>query len=96
MGYFDSKGTRLVSCRKHDIQLEGSQIMSDHRPVTAHLHWPSSSSSSTSFINNDAENTVAAATMNHNHIHHQHHSRVLYHHDLQNATLHPLESPWNS
>ena len=44
MGYFDNGGTRLLNCRKRSIRLDGDDIISDHRPVTAQFVWPSRSS----------------------------------------------------
>ena len=44
MGYFDNGGTRLLNCRKRSIRLDGDDIISDHRPVTAQCVWPSRSS----------------------------------------------------
>ena len=40
MGYFDNGGTRLLNCRKRSIRLDGDDIISDHRPVTAQFVWP--------------------------------------------------------
>lgn len=44
MGYFDNGGTRLLNCRKRSIRLDGDDIISDHRPVTAQFVWPPRSS----------------------------------------------------
>eukprot|EP00956_Cyclotella_meneghiniana_P021012 scaffold37692_cov60-Cyclotella_meneghiniana.AAC.8 len=41
MGYLDTKGTRIVNVQKEDIVIEGKQVLSDHRPVTVSIHWPS-------------------------------------------------------
>ena len=40
LGYLDTKGTRIVCVRCDDIELEGSAVLSDHRPVTAKIAWP--------------------------------------------------------
>jgi len=40
LGYLDTKGTRIVCVRCDDIELEGSTVLSDHRPVTAKIAWP--------------------------------------------------------
>jgi hypothetical protein len=54
LGYLDSWGTRVVDCCRGDLELEGCSfpskeecvldIISDHRPVTATLEWPSPTS----------------------------------------------------
>mmetsp|Transcript_28704 Transcript_28704/g.65316 ORF Transcript_28704/g.65316 Transcript_28704/m.65316 type:complete len:384 (-) Transcript_28704:59-1210(-) len=41
LGYLDGKGTRIESVRRGNILLEGRSILSDHRPVTAKVAWPS-------------------------------------------------------
>ena len=41
LGYLDGKGTRIESVRRGNILLEGTAILSDHRPVTAKVAWPS-------------------------------------------------------
>ena len=41
LGYLDGKGTRIESVRRGNILLEGKSILSDHRPVTAKVAWPS-------------------------------------------------------
>lgn len=33
-------GTYVLDCRKRHLQIEGETILSDHMPVTATLHWP--------------------------------------------------------
>jgi endonuclease/exonuclease/phosphatase family metal-dependent hydrolase len=53
LGYLDSVGTRVVDCCRGDLELEGCSfplreecfldIISDHRPVTATIEWPSPS-----------------------------------------------------
>ena len=42
-GYLDSAGTRVVDCVRGDLELEcpSHVLLSDHRPVTATLEWPS-------------------------------------------------------
>lgn len=42
LGYLDSKGTRILNVWSDDIHLEGSAVLSDHRPVTAKIAWPRS------------------------------------------------------
>ena len=54
LGYLDALGTRVVDCRRGDLDLDGCSfsskeecsldIISDHRPVTATLEWPSHTS----------------------------------------------------
>jgi endonuclease/exonuclease/phosphatase family metal-dependent hydrolase len=54
LGYLDSLGTRVVDCCRGDFPLDGCSfpskeecsldIISDHRPVTATLEWPSPTS----------------------------------------------------
>lgn len=39
-GFLDAKGTRILSVRRGNIHLEGSTVLSDHRPVTAKIAWP--------------------------------------------------------
>ncbi|KAL9189668.1 hypothetical protein ACHAXT_009343 [Thalassiosira profunda] len=43
LGYLDTKGTRILSVRRGNIQLEGSMVLSDHRPITAKIAWPRTS-----------------------------------------------------
>lgn len=40
LGYLDDKGTRILNVRRSNIQIEGSTVLSDHRPVTAKIAWP--------------------------------------------------------
>lgn len=40
LGFLDAKGTRILSVRSGNIHLEGSAVLSDHRPVTAKIAWP--------------------------------------------------------
>lgn len=47
LGFLDAKGTRILSVRRGDLQLEVAaarrqrqQLLSDHRPVTATIAWP--------------------------------------------------------
>ena len=40
LGFLDSKGTRILNVRSDNIHLEGSTVLSDHRPVTAKIAWP--------------------------------------------------------
>jgi len=42
-GYLDATGTRVVDCVRGDLELESPSgfVLSDHRPVTATLEWPS-------------------------------------------------------
>jgi endonuclease/exonuclease/phosphatase family metal-dependent hydrolase len=40
MGYLDDRGSRILNVHKEDIVIEGRQVLSDHRPVTANIHWP--------------------------------------------------------
>jgi len=40
LGYLDSLGTKVTDCRKIYLDLKGSRIISDHRPVTATFMWP--------------------------------------------------------
>lgn len=46
-------GTHVVDCRKRLMQLEGEAILSDHMPVTATLHWPTTNSGREQRNNND-------------------------------------------
>ena len=40
LGYLDTKGTRIVNVKRHNIVIEGKTVLSDHRPVTARIVWP--------------------------------------------------------
>jgi len=40
LGFLDAKGTRILNVRTDNIHLEGSTVLSDHRPVTAKIAWP--------------------------------------------------------
>ena len=40
LGFLDTKGTRILNVRRGNIHLEGSTVLSDHRPVTAKIAWP--------------------------------------------------------
>eukprot|EP00581_Thalassiosira_minuscula_P013838 CAMPEP_0183734922 /NCGR_PEP_ID=MMETSP0737-20130205/45169_1 /TAXON_ID=385413 /ORGANISM="Thalassiosira miniscula, Strain CCMP1093" /LENGTH=393 /DNA_ID=CAMNT_0025968541 /DNA_START=145 /DNA_END=1326 /DNA_ORIENTATION=+ len=40
LGFLDAKGTRILNVRRGNIHLEGSTVLSDHRPVTAKIAWP--------------------------------------------------------
>lgn len=40
LGYLDDKGTRVLNVRRGDMKLEGSTVLSDHRPITAKIAWP--------------------------------------------------------
>ena len=40
MGYLDTKGTRILQVQKEDIVIEGTHVLSDHRPVTVSIDWP--------------------------------------------------------
>ena len=46
LGYLDQNtGARVVDCAARDaVRIAGKDILSDHRPVTATLHWPTPSS----------------------------------------------------
>ena len=46
LGYLDQgTGARVVDCAARDaVRIAGKDILSDHRPVTATLHWPTPSS----------------------------------------------------
>ncbi|KAL3797728.1 hypothetical protein HJC23_000273 [Cyclotella cryptica] len=40
MGYLDTKGSRILHVQSDHIMIEGRQVLSDHRPVTATIEWP--------------------------------------------------------
>jgi len=40
MGYLDDIGTQVVDCQRGELAIQGKSLLSDHRPVTATLHWP--------------------------------------------------------
>lgn len=44
-GYLDAAGTRVVDCVRGDLELDcpSGLLVSDHRPVTATLEWPTTS-----------------------------------------------------
>ena len=58
MGYFDNGGTRLLACRKRSISLDGDDIISDHRPVTAQFAWPPCSSTVIARTNSGTNKTL--------------------------------------
>lgn len=41
LGFLDTKGTRVLNVDRGNINLEGHAVLSDHRPVTAKIAWPS-------------------------------------------------------
>ena len=43
LGFLDERGTRVLGVRRGNIHLEGSAVLSDHRPVTARIDWPTMS-----------------------------------------------------
>jgi hypothetical protein len=43
LGFLDERGTRVLGVRRGNIHLEGSAVLSDHRPVTARIVWPTAS-----------------------------------------------------
>ena len=40
LGFLDARGTRILGVRREYIHLDGSGVLSDHRPVTARIAWP--------------------------------------------------------
>ncbi len=40
LGYLDTQGTRILAVQRDKIVIEGSAVLSDHRPVTAKIAWP--------------------------------------------------------
>ncbi|KAL7471704.1 hypothetical protein ACHAXS_012005 [Conticribra weissflogii] len=40
LGYIDMTGTQVINVRPADIQIRGTGVISDHRPVTATFRWP--------------------------------------------------------
>ena len=40
LGYLDTEGTRILGVQRDKIVIDGSAVLSDHRPVTAKIAWP--------------------------------------------------------
>ena len=40
LGYLDTQGTRILNVQRDKIVIDGSAVLSDHRPVTAKIAWP--------------------------------------------------------
>ena len=40
LGYLDTHGTRVLAVQRDKIVIDGSTVLSDHRPVTAKIAWP--------------------------------------------------------
>ena len=40
LGFLDTHGTRVLAVQRDKIVIDGSTVLSDHRPVTAKIAWP--------------------------------------------------------
>lgn len=58
LGYLDSKGTRILNVWSDNIHLEGSAVLSDHRPVTAKIVWPRSTKPKKEVLSSDLYTNV--------------------------------------
>ncbi|KAL7516690.1 hypothetical protein ACHAWX_001679 [Stephanocyclus meneghinianus] len=53
MGYLDTKGSRILNVQSDHIIIEGRQVLSDHRPVTATIAWPRMNTMSNETLESD-------------------------------------------